>query len=552
MLSRYSGTHTAGAEAEISTLEARRRRNSLVPISTLPPELIIKIQTHIVEDTFNAIGEDDLPTPPFHTHWTPVAQFCALWRNVALACPSLWTYVPMDNLNWFKASVGRSGGLLLRIDTWRGQARLTEYNKVFGYLVANMDRVRSLRVRATSVASLFERLRNVPAPQLESLHYEGDDFVSSQLFSSPQSPIQEDIMPNLCTLQLVLRYKGGWNHLLPSQLPTVTHLAIKSGGEDDHWDLLNRCAAVRSLSIEYAGNQPHPQAKKRPIVLPKLLSLHICGTPWALPCFLVLPSLQHVDMQVSSEPDANFFSCLSEWLGGYPGPSPSPSPPTRGHKRLDHLTLALCSRKMAVLSAQDSSGATLVTMSFSQRYTIAAYYASLFERCAWLAGTLFLGIRSIDVEDPAGWPAEWLQSLFYALRDHVQVNTVRIRGVSAFLGFLSHPQSSHMREEGGGGGGSSSWRRKKWKKGVDENENASSREVCISVCVCEECEEMRVESYPGLNVLVLDELGEGIWAGVGHLECWRVFERWLRERRGRGLKAEVVRLVWGADRLSSQ
>ncbi|VDB96724.1 unnamed protein product [Peniophora sp. CBMAI 1063] len=56
--------------------------------------------------------------------WARVTHVCSLWRNIALACPSLWTTIPLDlPLHWVDELIKRSGEESVRVvgtDTFLG------------------------------------------------------------------------------------------------------------------------------------------------------------------------------------------------------------------------------------------------------------------------------------------------------------------------------------------------------------------------------------------------------------------------------------------------
>ncbi|KAJ3521906.1 hypothetical protein NMY22_g12118 [Coprinellus aureogranulatus] len=78
-------------ELELEVCDLKRKRNALLPISQLPPELLCEILSF---DTVT-FAEDDFKSPPAN----PVPKtlgFCHvsyLWRSIVLDCPKMWTYI---------------------------------------------------------------------------------------------------------------------------------------------------------------------------------------------------------------------------------------------------------------------------------------------------------------------------------------------------------------------------------------------------------------------------------------------------------------------------
>ncbi|KAI0270711.1 hypothetical protein BC834DRAFT_788847, partial [Gloeopeniophorella convolvens] len=93
-------------DSELSILSMRTRHNALVPISTLPPELLARI-FHL----------HALYHPPFTSGkplgWIVDTHVCRHWRQVALGDGSLWGGIkgfPAAKSKWVYQMVVRSKG----------------------------------------------------------------------------------------------------------------------------------------------------------------------------------------------------------------------------------------------------------------------------------------------------------------------------------------------------------------------------------------------------------------------------------------------------------
>ncbi|KAF8648238.1 hypothetical protein AX16_006320 [Volvariella volvacea WC 439] len=171
----------------VKMAELRRRRNALMPFSTLPREIISKVLHHAVENAVVAVerqadneGNYEVITGSIYD-WTSITQFCMEWRLVALGQSTLWTQIRTTNSGWAKAFFQRSKDQLVCVDTSRGRTTDAEYDEVLRLVVSNMHRIRSLRLDANSVEERILWLRNISAPQLEVLKYSGE-FVANFYF----------------------------------------------------------------------------------------------------------------------------------------------------------------------------------------------------------------------------------------------------------------------------------------------------------------------------------------------------------------------------------
>ena len=102
---------------------SRNRRSTLSPVPHLPPELLASLFVHcaIVHHINSNALRRSVPT------WVNVSYVCRYWRDVALDCPTLWSYHFVVSLRWTKELLARSKQASLKIylefeygkiDTW--------------------------------------------------------------------------------------------------------------------------------------------------------------------------------------------------------------------------------------------------------------------------------------------------------------------------------------------------------------------------------------------------------------------------------------------------
>lgn len=186
----------------------KTRRNALLLISQLPPELISTI--------FYFVQTDPLSSTPYEkTKWTAVSHVCAHWRRVALETPRLWTCIDIrafESGTWVETFLERSkrAPLTLSVNlTSRSQQRIEA-------VLGNMDRMRqlSLTLQIPMGQDLLEILETHPAPLLELLEINsfataGSGRLSDNLFAGNH--------PSLRRLKLI-NCNLSWN------LPTLKDL----------------------------------------------------------------------------------------------------------------------------------------------------------------------------------------------------------------------------------------------------------------------------------------------------------------------------------------
>jgi len=87
--------------AEIRKLKSRR--NTLAPISRLPPEILSNIFMLCVTD-----NDGHFTVTPYRWSWITISHICRHWRNVALECSSLWCHLDFSKPDWIPEMLNRS------------------------------------------------------------------------------------------------------------------------------------------------------------------------------------------------------------------------------------------------------------------------------------------------------------------------------------------------------------------------------------------------------------------------------------------------------------
>ncbi|KAI0043765.1 hypothetical protein FA95DRAFT_346878 [Auriscalpium vulgare] len=220
--------------------EARMQHNALVPISTLPDELLTRIFLHFAyEMTVFARRCDDLII---------LCRVCRHWAKVALNYPKLWSYVDLRG-NWTKRTEmqlrrSQEHPLVCMFDDSR-----TDGDDPFDVLTAHGHHIVSLDIEADGAAvdDAFRRAEKLPI--LEKLVLEvtyGGSHLPEVILGAPR-------LRSIC-LYGSIRIDG-WNHV-----SNLTELVVKSYSIeedfgfptfDELFALLRRCPQLHRLMLSW-------------------------------------------------------------------------------------------------------------------------------------------------------------------------------------------------------------------------------------------------------------------------------------------------------------
>ena len=100
------------AKQILSLCNLRTRRNSFSLISRLPTETLATIFIHCAHDYHREDRGYVIRTVP---SWVNVSYVCRHWRNVALNCPTFWTYIFVTSQRWTEELLARSKQASLKL-----------------------------------------------------------------------------------------------------------------------------------------------------------------------------------------------------------------------------------------------------------------------------------------------------------------------------------------------------------------------------------------------------------------------------------------------------
>ncbi|KAG6910337.1 hypothetical protein DXG01_011405 [Tephrocybe rancida] len=143
-------------------LHLRRRRNSLTPISTLPPEILSRIFGFA---SLHADHYEDYPPP---LAWIRLCHVCRHWWNVSRNIPSIWAIISPVLPQWTHEFLRRSKSspLTVQFIEYHGVPRGIQYQSLTTAL-RSMDRIVSLSLVVDTIDDLSKVLDQM-APTLES------------------------------------------------------------------------------------------------------------------------------------------------------------------------------------------------------------------------------------------------------------------------------------------------------------------------------------------------------------------------------------------------
>ncbi|KAG1720382.1 hypothetical protein EDB19DRAFT_1777610, partial [Suillus lakei] len=249
---------------ELVALQERMRslwthRNSLSPVSSIPPEILGAIFVHHVQQTQLLHA----PDAPAVLSWLIIGHVCRYWREVALGTPELWATPFLNSSQATEEMLMRSKMTPLKLRTGR-QYRMDCVQKT----LMHIERLQEITLPFFSggtthrcITEFLDTLSSCSAPNLQSLSLEVG-FKQTPRIAIPTSfPA-----PNLRSLQ-IKRCDLSW---ASSVLTGLTVLNITDLSPECHPTLdelisaLRRMPALHTLGLEDALPTLPPQTTSLP------------------------------------------------------------------------------------------------------------------------------------------------------------------------------------------------------------------------------------------------------------------------------------------------
>ena len=296
-------------EAVCLTRSLTIRRKALVPISLLPPELLLQI-FHICA----------LEEPPWYSTqllgWIGVSHVCHHWRQVALGDSSLWSTI--SNIpaitRWVSETLARARGAPLVIDPV-----VKPSSGMLSTFPPHLSHTRELRLHNLSMnhADVVREICSQEAPVLEhfELGIEGDspatiqELVGTAFFKLQAPRLRTFTLSQVCCIPWSLIPRG---HLTELTITSFGEISTDDSPSIENFneliDLLVNCPALEILIFKFClppvpTEYSHGQTPQT-IHLPSLSRLCISESTYRLTSLLKmlkLPSSTKLELRCTSE-----------------------------------------------------------------------------------------------------------------------------------------------------------------------------------------------------------------------------------------------------------
>ncbi|TFK71315.1 hypothetical protein BDN72DRAFT_837695 [Pluteus cervinus] len=303
----------------------RARRNSIVPISCLQPEIIISI--------FLSLQSLCLVDPREYYDWIMVSRVSRLWRSLVLDTSSLWggiVSVEADQRHFADLSLKRSGCSHLDIVFHHHGVHPPSFELCQRILTDNSSRIRSLNVRVFDNSGLYrvdeasdclaQHLPVLKALELFGFGQAGIDYTDSHRFL---------VAPNLRSLRLThAQIKLPW-----TGYSEITHLDITDANRGVHFTvssllrILIHTKKLTTLKVQWAHPSIDSERIDGPIYLPYLSHLSLNAgmdelisilTNIRIPSHISVHIQQNIYLETSQAQAGHLLSALSGCFVGGP------------------------------------------------------------------------------------------------------------------------------------------------------------------------------------------------------------------------------------------
>jgi hypothetical protein len=162
--------------SEQATQEPKYRRNTLAPISRLPPETLAEIFSRL---PFSGDDNEDVP----YLAWIGVTHVCHRWREIALHSPYLWNHIDFTELTLagFTEILARAKMLPLHFEAKTNHWGIPRFDAFGTQLQAHISRIRHISISGKP-QNVIEQLVS-PAPALISLSLRDSDHEHIDFFT---------------------------------------------------------------------------------------------------------------------------------------------------------------------------------------------------------------------------------------------------------------------------------------------------------------------------------------------------------------------------------
>jgi hypothetical protein len=209
---------------QASVLALKSQKNSLAPISRLPPELLSQIFSLVKTKVISHHST----MSPTGLEWVKVTHVSTHWRHIAINLPSLWVDPPLKNFRWVQEMLQRSKDAGLEIMVDLDPATIHDVRPGLELSLKHGWRIKHLSFQGFVDMSVWNTLQKAlpkSAPQLEHLCIK---FSRSQIETSSPIVLSEEVFRETRKLRHLelSRCNINWNSH-PSLLRSLTHLTLR-------------------------------------------------------------------------------------------------------------------------------------------------------------------------------------------------------------------------------------------------------------------------------------------------------------------------------------
>ena len=255
------------------------RRNTLIPVSLLPPEILSRVFHLLVVEERPFFSSGNLKLG-----WIRVTHVCRHWRQVAIDDLTLWAKIRDIRMNteWISEMVARAKNAPLNIEL--DDVESSNLEMLF-MIPQHFPHTRQLRLHNLSLyhSDSIQEIFSLEAPALEHLELESFLYPPVTFPDLGGNILFKGHAPSLRTFSLC-QVIIPWSLVPRGQL---TQLNIAGAKEDDHSpgdlnqliDLLVNCPALENLALDSClPSQLTEFPHDRTIHLPHLSHLYLHGT----------------------------------------------------------------------------------------------------------------------------------------------------------------------------------------------------------------------------------------------------------------------------------
>ncbi|KAI0289297.1 hypothetical protein BC826DRAFT_1107155 [Russula brevipes] len=251
-------------------------RNTLAPISILPPEVLARI-FHLV-----ALAMSSRPKTEIFLRWISVTHVCRHWRQVALDDSSLWARISgrLAKPTWISETLARARNAPLAINLF-----VAPNAETMSMFTAHFAHTHEFRLRGLVAPHNDDNIREICGLEAPSLkHFELAADIDSP-FTFLRAPFFNGMAPNLRTFSLS-QIRVPWSSIPRGQLSQLK-LTLFGRSTTDRpsfsdsksvIDLLINCPVLEILVLESCLPQSiTPPSHVQAIHLPRLSHLSLRG-----------------------------------------------------------------------------------------------------------------------------------------------------------------------------------------------------------------------------------------------------------------------------------